>query len=128
MFHRLTEKSFSKTRWLSSDSYELCDKIKVLLKEKQAGGNSNTINKEIVAIVGKLLGYKCISSEARKFLLHKCLRLLKSPGARVSASGVPSSQKKLYQKQDGCHLILMNFVIDLKRNYKKNKVEVIPYI
>ena len=37
----------------------------------------------------------------------------KSPSIIVSASGVSSAQKRnLSQIQDGCHLILMNFVMD----------------
>ena len=46
---------FSKKRILSSDPNELCDRIKFLLQEKQAGNNSEIINEEIVAIVDKLL-------------------------------------------------------------------------
>ena len=51
----------SKTIFLSSDPDELCDRLKLLLQEKQAGNNSDIINDEIVAIVDKLLEYKCIS-------------------------------------------------------------------
>ena len=51
----------SKTILLSSDPDELCDGLKLLLQEKQAGNNSDRINQEIVAIVDKLLEYKCIS-------------------------------------------------------------------
>ena len=49
----------SKTIFLSSDPNELCDRLKLLLQEKQAGNNSDVINQEIVAIVDKLLEYKC---------------------------------------------------------------------
>ena len=41
----------SKTKFLSSDPDELCDRLKLLLQEKQAGNNSDIINQEIVAIV-----------------------------------------------------------------------------
>ena len=43
----------SKTIFLSFDSDELCDRLKLLLQEKQAGNNSDMINQEIVAIVDK---------------------------------------------------------------------------
>ena len=43
-----------KTIFLSSDPDELCDRIKLLLHEKQAGINSDIINEKIVAIVDKL--------------------------------------------------------------------------
>ena len=51
----------SKTLFLSSDLDELCDRLKLLLQEKQTGNTSEIINDEIVAIVDKLLEYKCIS-------------------------------------------------------------------
>ena len=63
---------FSKTIFLSSDPNELCDRLKILLKEKHAGNNSNIINDEIVAITDKLLEYKCISKKQHKQILLKC--------------------------------------------------------
>ena len=45
----------SKTIFLSSsDPNELCDRLKLLLEEKQAGNNSDIINQEIIAKVDKL--------------------------------------------------------------------------
>ena len=62
----------SKTIFLSSDPNELCDKIKLLLQEKHAGNNFDIINDEIVAIVDKLLEYKCITKKQHKQILIKC--------------------------------------------------------
>ena len=62
----------SKTIFLSSDTDELCDRLKLLLQEKQAGNNSDIINEEIIAIVDKLLEYKCISKKQHKQILIKC--------------------------------------------------------
>ena len=62
----------SKTTLLSFDPNELCDRLKLLLQEKHAGNNSNIINEEIVAIVDKLLEYKCISKKQHKQILIKC--------------------------------------------------------
>ena len=62
----------SKTIILSSDPNELCDRLKLLIKEKLAGNNSDIINDEIVAIVDKLLEYKCISKKQHKQILIKC--------------------------------------------------------
>ena len=62
---------FSTTIILSSDPNELCDRLKLLLQEKNAGNNSNIINDEIVAIVDKLLEYKCISKKQHKQILIK---------------------------------------------------------
>ena len=45
---------------LSSDPDELCNRLKLLLQEKQAGNNSDLFNREIIAIVDKLLEYKSI--------------------------------------------------------------------
>ena len=62
----------SKTIILSSDPNELCDRLKLLLQEKHAGNDSDIINDEIVAIVDKLLDYKCISKKQHKQILIKC--------------------------------------------------------
>ena len=61
----------SKTIILSSEPNELCDRLKLLLQEKHAGNNSDIINDEIVAIVDKLLEYKCISKKQHKQILIK---------------------------------------------------------
>ena len=62
----------SNRTFLRSDPDELCNRGKLLLQEKQAGKNSDLINQEIVAIVDKLLKYKCISKKQHKQLLIKC--------------------------------------------------------
>ena len=62
----------SKTIFLSSDPKEICDRFKLILQEKHAGNNSNIINEEIVAIIDKLLEYKCISKKQHKQILIKC--------------------------------------------------------
>ena len=62
-----------KSIFLSSDPNELCDRLKLLLQEKHAGkNNSNIINEEIIAIVDKLIEYKCISKKQHKQILIKC--------------------------------------------------------
>ena len=63
---------FSKTVILSSDPNELCDRLKLLLQQKYAGNNPDTINNGIVAIVDKLKEYKCISKKQHKQALIKC--------------------------------------------------------
>ena len=63
---------FSKTIFLSSDAFELCDRLKLLLQEKHAGNISDIINQEIVARVDKLLEYKCITKKQHKQILIKC--------------------------------------------------------
>ena len=62
----------SRTKFLSSDPDELCDRLKLLLQEKHAGNNSDIINEEINAIVDKLLYYECISKKQHKQILIKC--------------------------------------------------------
>ena len=64
--------SVLKTIFLSSDPNELCDRLKLLLQEKHAGNNSDIINEEIVAIIEKLLEYKCISKKQHNRILFKC--------------------------------------------------------
>ena len=66
------KKSFPKTRFLSYDPNDLCDNLKLIIQEKQAGNNSDIIDEEIVAIVDKLLEYECISKKQHKILLLKC--------------------------------------------------------
>ena len=61
----------SKTIVLYSDPDELCDRLKLLLQEKHAGNNSNLIDEEIVAIVDKLLEYRCITKKQHKQILIK---------------------------------------------------------
>ena len=63
---------FSKTIILSSDPNELCDRLKLLLQEKNGCSNSNLIDEEFVAIIDKLLEYKCISKKQHKQILIKC--------------------------------------------------------
>ena len=62
----------SKTIILSSDPNELCDRLRILLEEKHAVNNSDIVNEEIVAIIDKLLEYKCISKKQHKQILIKC--------------------------------------------------------
>ena len=61
------------TIFLSENADELCDRLKLLLQEKHAGNNSDLINDEIVAIVDKLLEYKCISKKQHKQILKHLL-------------------------------------------------------
>ena len=68
----LSASGVSKTKFLLSDLDELCNRLKLLLQEKHAGNNSNIIDEEIVAIVDKLLEYKCISKKQHKQILIKC--------------------------------------------------------
>ena len=65
------------TIFLSENANELCDRLKLLLQEKHAGNNSEIINKEIVAIIDKLLEYKCITKKQHKQILYKCNLLQK---------------------------------------------------
>ena len=60
------------TIFLSENAEELCDRLKLLLQEKHGGNNSDLINDEVVAIVDKLLEYKCISKKQHKQILIKC--------------------------------------------------------
>ena len=62
----------SKTKFSPSDLTELCDRLKLLLQERQSGDNSDIINQEIVAMCDQLLEYKCISKKQHKQLFFKC--------------------------------------------------------
>ena len=55
--------------FLSENPGELCNRLSLLLQERQAGNNSNIINDETIAIVDKILEYKCMSRKKQKQLL-----------------------------------------------------------
>ena len=69
---RVSASGVSKTIFLSSDSDELCNRLKLLLQQKNAGNNSDIITDEIVTIVDKLLEYKCITKKQHKQILINC--------------------------------------------------------
>ena len=54
----ISASAVSKTIFLSSNPKELCDRLKLLLQQKQARINSDINTQEIIAIVDKLLEYK----------------------------------------------------------------------
>ena len=60
------------TIFLPFDPDELCNGLKLILQEKQAGNNSDLNSEEIVAIVDKLLENKFISKKRHKQILIKC--------------------------------------------------------
>ena len=60
------------TIFLPENPNELCNRLKKLLQEKQAGDNSDINNGEIVAIIDKLLEYRCISQKQHKQIFIKC--------------------------------------------------------
>ena len=62
----------SNTIVLLSNPNELCDRLRLLLQEKEAGINSDINNEEIFVIVDKLTEYKCISKKQHKQILIKC--------------------------------------------------------
>ena len=65
------------TIFLSENPDELCDRLKLLLQEKYARNNSDIINDEVVAIIDKLLEYKCISKKQHGQIIIKCNLLQK---------------------------------------------------
>ena len=65
--------SRNSTILLPGNPNELCDRIKLLLQEKQAGNNSDIFDDKITAIEEKILEYKYISTKQHKHLLLNCL-------------------------------------------------------
>ena len=61
-----------RTIFLSENPDELCDRLRLLLQQIQAGNNSDIINEEINAIVDKLLEYECTTKKKHKHILIKC--------------------------------------------------------
>ena len=60
------------TIFLTFDFKELCDRLKILLQEKQARNISNLIDEDIVAKTDKALEYKCISKKQNQQILIEC--------------------------------------------------------
>ena len=54
------------TVFLPESLDELCDRLNLLLQEKQAGNISYMINEEIVAVAEKLFEYRCIATKQHK--------------------------------------------------------------
>ena len=57
---------------LPSDPKELCNRLKLLLQEKQAENNCDKINEEFIVILDNVLEYKIISQKQHKQSLIKC--------------------------------------------------------
>ena len=83
------------TMFLSSDPNQLCDRIKLLVQEKQAGSNSNIINDEIIAIIDKILEYKCICKKQHKQILNK-LKLLHTKKVSIYIHKIVCKHKYKY--------------------------------
>ena len=56
----------SKTKLLSSNRIELCDRLRLLLQEKHVGKISDIITDEIVAVVDELLEYNLVNNIVRQ--------------------------------------------------------------
>ena len=77
---KVSASGVSKTIFLSSYLYELCDRLGLLLQEKQAGKNSKKSDRnihELVATVDKLIEYKSLSKKKHKQVLIECNLLQK---------------------------------------------------
>ena len=55
--------SGSSPKFLQETFNEFCDRLNLLLQEKQAENISNKIHEQIVAIADKILEYKCKSKK-----------------------------------------------------------------
>ena len=68
----ISDSGISNTIFIPSDPNELCERINLILQEKHAGNKSDSINKEKIAKLDKLLEYKCISKKQHNQVLNKC--------------------------------------------------------
>ena len=62
----ISASGISNTISLSSSPNEICNGLKLLIHEKQAGNNSIIINEKLVAILDNLLEYKCTTPTQHK--------------------------------------------------------------
>lgn len=58
-----------KVIFLSENPNELCDRLHLIIQEKQGGNDTNRFDNEIVAIIDKLLEYKSITAKQHKQIL-----------------------------------------------------------
>ena len=68
----LSASSSSNTIFLPTDPDEFCDRLKLLLKEKQPRNMSDLKNEEVVVLLDKLLEYKCMSKKQHKQIFIEC--------------------------------------------------------
>ena len=61
------------TSFQTGNFIEICDRLKLLLQEKQTANKSGIIIEEIIALVDNLSEFKCLSTKQQKFLLPKLL-------------------------------------------------------
>ena len=61
------------TKFLPENPIALCDRLKLLLQDKQTRNTSNIINEKKLAIAAKLFEYKCLSTKQHTLWLVKCL-------------------------------------------------------
>ena len=54
---------------LPENTNELCDRLKLLIQEKQGGKIPDMLNAEILSLIDKLLGYKLISTKQHQIFL-----------------------------------------------------------
>ena len=58
------------TRFLSFNHNKICDRLKFLIQEKQAGSNCYIFKEDIVALTYKLWEYKCMSTKQHSTLVE----------------------------------------------------------
>ena len=58
------------TKFLRENANKLSDRLKLLIKEKQAGKNSDIIAEQIIALVDEFSEYKSISSKQNSTLVQ----------------------------------------------------------
>ena len=62
----------SNTTFLPGDPNDICERLKILLQERQAGNNSDIINEEIVVTLDTFLEYNFTSKQQHTQILIKC--------------------------------------------------------
>jgi len=62
---------FEEVIFLSENPNELCNRLCLIIQEKQAGNDTNKFDNEIIAILDKLLEYKSITPTQHKKILRK---------------------------------------------------------
>ena len=105
----------TKTRWLSSNPNELCDSLNLILKEKQAGFNSNKPTEKTIAITGNFMEDNCVSQPKQHSILVEMFL-----GNLSTAINIDAATKRISQSGSENFRIRLRKMFTIRNKYKKH--------
>ena len=104
----------TKTRWLSSNPNELCDSLNLILKEKQAGFNSNKPTEKTIAITDNFMEDNCVSQPKQHSILVEMF-----PGNLSTAINIDVATNRISQSGSENFRIRLRKMFTIRNKYKK---------